>query len=105
MYHSLSSVSKNTQKPPKYVIPINLTTTIKWVTQNQKIIAMDYPYQNRRKIVHAPTSKLQLLKDMIAGRVFYESIVDFYVMQMELGRGMMGSVTFRAHLGVPLRPP
>ncbi|CAD8133550.1 unnamed protein product [Paramecium pentaurelia] len=83
-------MTDNTLRQPKYIIKLNLTTTINWIVQDLKILAFSIAYQNTIKAFYAP--KLQLLKEMIAGRVFYTSITEFYQIQMLVGNGMSGEV-------------
>ncbi|CAK80092.1 unnamed protein product (macronuclear) [Paramecium tetraurelia] len=83
-------MTENTLRQPKYVIKLNLTTTINWIVQDNKIQVFSIAYQNTVKAFHAP--KLQILKEMIAGRVFYTSITEFYQIQMLIGHGMSGEV-------------
>ncbi|CAD8167569.1 unnamed protein product [Paramecium octaurelia] len=83
-------MTDNTLRQPKYTIKLNLTTTINWIVQDNKILAFSFTYKNTIKPFYAP--KLQLLKEMIAGRVFYTSINEFYQIQMVVGNGMSGEV-------------
>ncbi|CAD8183567.1 unnamed protein product [Paramecium pentaurelia] len=77
-------------KQPKYNLKMNLTTTIKWILEEKRIVGFEFSYNNGYKIVYG--SKLNLLKEMIAGKIFYQPILSFYQFQMEMGSGMTGSV-------------
>lgn len=83
-------VNQDITKPPKYCIKMNLTTTIKWIVEDKRIVAFEFAYNNNYKIVHG--TKLNLLKEMMAGKIFYQPISGFYQFQMEMGSGMTGSV-------------
>ncbi|CAD8157829.1 unnamed protein product [Paramecium octaurelia] len=77
-------------KQPKYNLKMNLTTTIKWILEEKRIVGFEFSYNNGYKIVYG--QKLNLLKEMIAGKIFYQPILSFYQFQMEMGSGMTGSV-------------
>lgn len=55
---------------------MNLTTTIKWIVEDKRIVAFEFAYNNNYKIVHG--TKLNLLKEMMAGKIFYQPITIFY---------------------------
>lgn len=69
---------------------MNLTTTLKWIIENKRIIAFEFPYNGKQKEVYGP--KLNILREMIAGRVFFSPVSAFYNFHMEIGSGMTGSV-------------
>ncbi|CAD8114087.1 unnamed protein product [Paramecium sonneborni] len=75
---------------PKYNLKTNLTTTIKWICENKRIVAFEFSYNSRQKEVYGP--KLNLLKEMLAGKVFFSPVSQFYQFHMEIGSGMTGSV-------------
>ena len=55
---------------------MNLTTTIKWILEEKRIVGFEFSYNNGFKVVYGP--KLNLLKEMIAGKIFYQPILSFY---------------------------
>lgn len=57
---------------------MNLTTTIRWVVEGKRVVAFEFFYQNKFKNVSGNTTKLQLLKEMIGGKVFYSPVNNFY---------------------------
>ncbi|CAD8189054.1 unnamed protein product [Paramecium pentaurelia] len=77
-------------KSPKYNLKTNLTTTIRWICENKRIVAFEFSYNGRLKEVYGP--KLNLLKEMLAGKVFFNPVTTFYQFHMEIGSGMTGSV-------------
>ena len=57
------------QPAPNAGAKMNLTTTIKWIVEDKRIVAFEFAYNNNFKIVHG--TKLNLLKEMMAGKIFY----------------------------------
>ncbi|CAK78573.1 unnamed protein product (macronuclear) [Paramecium tetraurelia] len=85
-------MTDNQAKKAKYEIKLNMTTTLNWIVSDKKIQAFEISYNNKMKAFNASPNKLQLLREMIAGRVFYSGIQTFYEIQMRVGYGMIGEV-------------
>ncbi|CAD8078943.1 unnamed protein product [Paramecium sonneborni] len=85
-------MTDNQTKKAKYEIKLNMTTTFNWIVSDNKIQAFEIPYNNKMKPFYGSSNKLQLLREMIAGRVFYCGIQNFYEIQMKVGQGMIGEV-------------
>ncbi|CAD8073931.1 unnamed protein product [Paramecium sonneborni] len=82
----------NQAKKAKYEIKLNMTTTLNWIVNDNKIQALEILYNNKMKAFYATSNKFQLLREMIAGRVFFSGIQNFYGIQMKVGQGMSGEV-------------
>ncbi|CAD8071326.1 unnamed protein product [Paramecium primaurelia] len=85
-------MTDNLEKQAKYQIKLNLTTQLNWIVSDKKIQAFEISYNNKMKAFYASPHNYQLLREMIAGKVFYCGIKNFYDIQMKVGQGMIGEV-------------
>ncbi|CAD8137743.1 unnamed protein product [Paramecium pentaurelia] len=79
---------------PKYRIKLSLDTKINWeLSKNkQELECFEFPYQNKKKVVHAQAKDLLRFKELLAGKVLFEGIGDLYQPLYQVGKGSSAKV-------------
>ncbi|CAD8074072.1 unnamed protein product [Paramecium sonneborni] len=81
---------------PKYVLELQLTQQIGWITEQKDnkllLIGFMIKYQNKLKDFIGKTEELQKLREQIKNKVTFNKIADFYEAQYNLGKGSSAKV-------------
>ncbi|CAD8135232.1 unnamed protein product [Paramecium octaurelia] len=79
---------------PKYRIKLSLDTKINWeISKNKQTLeCFEFPYQNKKKVVHAQAKDLQRFKELLAGKVLFEGIGDLFQPLFQVGKGSSAKV-------------
>ncbi|CAD8156356.1 unnamed protein product [Paramecium octaurelia] len=92
----LLTIQKVKDQRPKYVLQLQLTQQVGWVTElkNNKLLlkAFTIMYQNKFKDFIGKMDNLQKIRELIKNKVTFSKISDFYEAQYHLGKGSSAKV-------------